>query len=192
MPQRTNKPRSITVVGFSRLLDRLHSDKEVAAEEYERLRGLLVKFFDWRGAWPSDECADEVMDRLARKLEQETTIEDVQKYVYGIARLVLLEWQRRPPVSSIDSDPALAEISSVTPSEPQQMRTCFDQCLAEFPAESRTVILDYYEGERAVKISNRRQLAASLGLSDNALRSRVQRLRERLEACIHQCLARST
>jgi len=47
----------------------------------------------------------------------------------------------------------------------------------------------YYEGERTEKISNRRRLAATLVLSENALRSRVQRLRDRLEQCVQVCVA---
>src|SRR5699024_6433909 len=51
--------RTLSAVGFARLLGRLHSDPDIAAQEYERLRRTLVKFFDWRGAWPPEECADE-------------------------------------------------------------------------------------------------------------------------------------
>ena len=29
------------------------------------------------------------------------------------------------------------------------LQGCFDECLAELPAESRALILDYYQGERA-------------------------------------------
>ena len=55
--------------------------------------------------------------------------------------------------------------------------------------ESRTLLLRYYEGERQAKISNRQRLASLLGVSDNALRSRVQRLRDRLEQCVQGCSA---
>ena len=66
---------------------------------------------------------------------------------------------------------------------------CLDRCLDELQLDDRTLVLDYYAGERAEKIANRRRLAAGLGVSDNALRSRVQRLRERLEVCVRECLA---
>jgi RNA polymerase sigma factor (sigma-70 family) len=191
MPRSSNGLRSLTTAALGRLLNRLHADTDRAAEEYERLRRSLVKFFDWRGAWPADECADEALDRLALKLEQETVVEDVQRYAYGIARMVLLEWQRRPMTSSIDSDAALAAAVAEPPDESEQRSSCLDQCLSELPVESRSVILDYYDGERSVKISPRRRIAAALGLSDNALRSRVQRLRERLEACVHECISES-
>ena len=83
--------------GFARLLARLNPDLDEAGQEYQRLRTRLVRFFDWRGATQPDECADETLDRLARKLEEaEVEVLDVQKYVYGIARLVHLEQRRRP------------------------------------------------------------------------------------------------
>ena len=54
-----------------------------------------MKFFDWRGGWPPDECADETLDRLARKLE-EVVVDNIRQYARGIARLVLLERRRQP------------------------------------------------------------------------------------------------
>jgi hypothetical protein len=85
MAHRTDDNRSITAVGFARLLARLHPDVGEAGHEYERLRRALVKFFDWRGALSPDECADEALDRLARKLD-ETAVDDVRNYALGIAR----------------------------------------------------------------------------------------------------------
>src|SRR5262249_60814585 len=98
-----------------------------------------------------------------------------------------LERRRGPAFSSIDELPHVAAVPAPTVDEPDRLQDCFDGCLAQLPEESRTLLLQYYEGERAAKISNRRRLAAMLGLTDNALRSRVQRLRERLEQCVQGC-----
>ena len=178
--------RSITAHGFARLLERLHADSEQAPHEYERLRRALVKFFDWRGVSPADECADEVLDRLARKLD-DTTVLDVRKYVHGIARLVALERRRAPAFSSIDEIRHAPMAAAVASDDGTRLQDCFDRCLTQLPEESRQLILRYYEGERNTKISNRRRLASTLGLTENALRSRVQRLRDRLEQCVQAC-----
>lgn len=190
---RTDHDRSITPAGFARLLARLGSDADRAASEYERLRRALVKFFDWRGVWPADECADEVLDRLTRKLE-ETSVEDVRHYALGIARLVLLERRRYPVLTSIDDVTELSRVEAAALSAPSEesLHLCFERCFGELPDESRVLLLQYYEGERSHKISNRRKLATALGLSDNALRSRVQRLRDRLERCVLACVALTT
>src|SRR5262245_12314754 len=99
--RRTDHARSATAAGFARLLARLGADEDAAAAEYERLRLTLVKFFDWRGGWPPDECADETLDRLIAKLETDAAIGDVRGYAHGIARLVLLERLRRQAQSPI-------------------------------------------------------------------------------------------
>lgn len=172
--------------GLTRLLQRLHPDADEAAEEYERLRRGLVKFFDWRGVSPADECADEVLDRLAHKLEG-TDVQDVRKYVHGIARLVALERRRGPAFASLDDLPHITAAATAPQHDENRLHDCLERCLAQLPEESRSLLLRYYEGERSAKISNRRRLATMLGLTENALRSRVQRLRDRLEQCMQAC-----
>lgn len=177
---------AIGAESFARLLDRLHPEPDRAAHEYERLRRALVKFFDWRRVWPADECADQALDRLALKLAQ-VDVQDVHKYVYGIARLVALERRRAPAFSSLDDVPMVALPATVMESDGRGVHDCFERCLAALSKDSRRLILRYYEGERSAKISNRRRLASALGLTENALRSRVQRLRDRLEQCVQAC-----
>lgn len=187
-------PQASSPTGLALLLERLHPDLEEAGREYERLRTRLVRFFEWRGAALADECADETLDRLARKIEA-TQVIDVQKYVFGIARLVLLEHRRAPMPSSIeDASPAALAALATPPVEPAApgFQECFDRCLAQLPEEGRQLLLEYYVGDGQAKIANRRRLAASLGVSDNALRSRVQRLRDTLERGVMHCAASLT
>jgi DNA-directed RNA polymerase specialized sigma24 family protein len=187
---RTRNARSVSAAGFARLLARLGADEDTSAAEYERLRLTLVKFFDWRGAWPPDECADETLDRLAAKLEADTGIDDVRAYAHGIARLVLLERLRRQVQAPSLEDADLSSLRALSSPEPiRPLQSCFECCLDSLPAETRTLVLDYYAAEGRTKIDNRRRLARSLGITDNALRSRILRLRERLERCARSCAA---
>ena len=190
----TTDERRLSSTGFSRLLARLGSNSDEAAAQYERLRATLEKFFDWHGAWPPEECADETLDRLTRKLESEIEIVDVRSYALGIARLVLLEWQRRPATLSSADLPEIADLSAPVSRdlEDEPLRTCFDRCLAALPADSRTLVLEYYVAERRAKIDNRRRLAQRFGVSESALRNRVQRVRDRLERCVHTCTTTAT
>jgi len=184
--------RRTTSSGFARLLTRLHHDPDRAAAEYERLRAALEKFFDWHGAWPPDECADETLDRLTVKLTSETPIDDVRAYARGIARLVLLEWRRRPSAVPIDDRAerhADRSIALADDDDDDALPACFEHCLAALPAEMRTLVLEYYVDDRRAKIEHRRRLAVSLGLSESALRNRVQRVRNRLERCVETCTA---
>jgi DNA-directed RNA polymerase specialized sigma24 family protein len=184
----------IKPVGFSRLLARLDPDPERAGEEYERLRLTLEKFFDWRGAWPPEECADETLDRLARKLEDEVDIHDVRSYAHGIARLVLLEWQRRPALVSLAGDPRAARLAAplTIDDEDERFQDCFNRCLGQLPPESRALVVEYYVAERRAKIENRRRLARSFGITESALRNRMQRVRGRLERCVQACTSAPT
>ena len=92
------------------------------------------------------------------------------------------------PISMTDRpDYAKPSATAEEDDEPQALLACFEKCLAALSVESRTLVLDYYVAERRAKIDNRRRLARALGLSEGALRNRVQRLRNRLERCVQTC-----
>jgi DNA-directed RNA polymerase specialized sigma24 family protein len=71
--------------------------------------------------------------------------------------------------------------------EESDARDCFDACLDSLPADSRDLILRYYVDERRAKIDGRVELAKTLGITSAALRSRAQRIRDRLEKCVGRC-----
>jgi DNA-directed RNA polymerase specialized sigma24 family protein len=189
MAHSSTDDRSMSPAGLARLLARLDTNAEQAAVEYERLRRALVRFFDWRGAWSPEDCADITLDRLARRLEDETEVRDILQYAHGIARLVFLESQRGPRTASIDEHPHLIDLPAVPAEAPDPRQDCLDRCLAELPDESRQLVLRYYEGERRAKILRRQELARGLGLTENALRGRMRRLRDRLEGCVRSCVS---
>jgi DNA-directed RNA polymerase specialized sigma24 family protein len=180
--------RTISSVGLGKLLARLDGDAEQRGNAYERLRRGLIRFFDWRGAPAPDACADETIDRLARKLEAGTTIDDVDGYALGVARMVLLEQRRAPAMMPLDEHAHFAIAQPGSTGDVDRRADCLDRCLGELPFEARSLVLEYYAGDRSAKIANRRRLAGELRLTENALRSRVQRLRERLERCVHACV----
>src|SRR5262249_18964837 len=81
---------------FFRLLARLNADPMLAGEEYEKLRARLIYFFERKGCRTPAELSDETINRIARKVEEALEIEDLFKFSYGVARLVLLEQWRNP------------------------------------------------------------------------------------------------
>jgi hypothetical protein len=50
------------------------------------------------------------------------------------------------------------------------------------------LIIEYYQGERGTKIKNRKGLVERLGIPVNTLRMRALRLRERIRACVEDCV----
>jgi DNA-directed RNA polymerase specialized sigma24 family protein len=182
--------RGLTAGAFASLLTRLDADPERAGAAYEELRRALVHLFTWRGAATPEECADETLDRLASRLNEGVQVGDVPRFAYGIARLVLLEHWRRPDARRAP----LGEASpGRVPDEPDDdaLHGCLDRCLHELASDGRDLILRYYVAEGGNRVENRKRLAQTLGVSESALRNRVQRLRDRLEGCLRQCLGRA-
>ena len=191
--KREGPPRGLTESGLSGLLARLDADAERAGAAYEALRHALMRFFDWRGAAAPDTCADEALDRLARRIAEGEVIADVRNYAHGIARLVWLEHSRAPEgrVVSLDATGVVDLPAPVPAALDSPLSSCFDRCLDTLPADGRRLILEYYTHERHGQIAARAELARTLALSPNALRSRAQRLRDRLERCVNDCVSRT-
>ena len=186
----TARPRwSLSEPAFDRLLRALDPDPERAAHRYEELRRKLARFFEWRGASPAEEHADEVLDRVARRLDEGLEIANVGAYGYGIARLLLHEIAAR-----LDRQrTAAAQMTAPAPEAGEEAEmTCLDQCLARLDAEARALILEYYEGERGDRQAHRRRMAERLGIAPNALRIRLHRIRRTLESCLLSCLGGET
>jgi DNA-directed RNA polymerase specialized sigma24 family protein len=148
-----------------------------------------VKIFDWRGARFPEECADETINRVARKLASGETIRDVPTYCQGVARLVFLETLKKHENRQV----SIEELQSMAMEQSESdediaRRQCFEKCLSDLPSENRQLILQYYEDETRAKINNRQAMANSLNIPLNALRSRAQRIRDKLETCCTKCL----
>lgn len=193
-PGVSKKEYVLTAEAFAKLLAFLDPDPEQAGEKYEATRRMLIKFFDWRGAFLLDELADETLNRVTRKIDEGDEIRDFLNYCYGVARLVFLESLKRPdrkrePLEELE--PLLAAPEERAEEDDRQY-DCFEGCLETLPAESREVIMEYYQDEKRDKIDHRRELAERLGIPLNALRSRAQRVRDRLEKCVGHCLEKKT
>lgn len=182
----------LTREALARFLSCLDANPDQAGRKYEAIRQKLVKIFDWRGARFPDECADETINRVVRKLEYGQEIRDISTYCQGVARLVLLESLKKAENRQVSLDELKSvPVAPVLPDDDTVQRKCFVQCLSELPIESRQLILQYYEDERRLKINNRQAIADRLGIPLNALRSRVQRIRDKLERCVTHCTSRS-
>jgi DNA-directed RNA polymerase specialized sigma24 family protein len=182
---------TLSAEALARFLACLDPDSDRAGERYESLRLTLMKFFDWRGAHFPEDCADETINRVIRKLDEGDTIRDIPTYCQGVARMVLLEKLKGPESRRADFEelpPARLVAPDPDPEEEDERRDCFDHCLKELPGESRQLILQYYSEEKRDKINRRLAMAERMGIPLNALRSRAQRIRNRLEECVNGCV----
>jgi RNA polymerase sigma factor (sigma-70 family) len=186
-----------TEEAFRRFLAWLDEGTDSSGERYLEMRKRLVRYFDNKQCITADDLADETLNRVARRLEEEGTITDASPahYCYIVAKFVFLEHLRevRPQVDAEDSDlDSLAHSSGGGPSQneditAQERLDCLDDCLQKLPSGDRTLILEYYQGEQREKIQRRRELAEQLTLSPNALNIRACRIRVRLEECVVKC-----
>ena len=183
---------ALTREAFGRLLLSLDADRERAGEKYEDVRRTLIRFFEWRGAPFPEEHADEVLNRVSRRLTEGVEIRNVGAYCYEVARLIFLETTkgadaRREPLYSLKSEPAAPDAAGAA-AEKEQRLACLEECLRALPAESAELILEYYRYEGRGQIERRKSLAKGLGLRRDALANRAQRLRDKLEHCVLACL----
>jgi DNA-directed RNA polymerase specialized sigma24 family protein len=183
--------RGLDAAALASLLARLGPDAESAGAAYEALRRALVSYFAWRGASTPEECADETLDRLAARLAEGVAVEDVPRFARGVARLVLLEHWRSADARRVPLAQSAAERPMETDTTLEHTHDCLDHCLAELAPEGRDLIVAYYVAEGRTRIDRRKRLAAERGISESALRNRAQRLRDGLERCIGECLARA-
>ena len=163
------------------------------ARAYEVIRRKLVSFLDLRGAARPEVAADETLDRVARKLEEGVPIQSLRAYVFGVARLVLLEGERRERRERIVQETwvLLHHEPDASDAETQRRLACLEKCVKNLSAENRALIEAYHGSTRGTVRSDREALAARFGLSEGALRTRAHRIRNELGACARQCLART-
>ena len=181
---------------FDALLNWLDQGINSSGKTYLEIRRRLVFYFDRKNCSTPDELADETLNRVARRLEEEGTIESETpaKYCYIVARFVFMEYLRESHRAGIALDEVrrqgLGDYSVVPEVHNDEEKTlaCLGRCTSKLEPVNRELITRYYVGKGRVKIANRRALAESLGITMNALAIRACRLRDKLEACVRQCV----
>jgi DNA-directed RNA polymerase specialized sigma24 family protein len=168
---------------FYRLLARLNADPVLAGEEYEKLRARLMYFFERKGCRTPAELSDETINRLARKVEEGVEIEDLFKFSYGVARLVLLEHWRDPKREWDQLDQQLSLPRPHRDFDEHRLE-CMEKCLQALPADERDLIIKNCTLDKKGK----EEMARALGLTMNALRIRAFRIRTKLNACREKCV----
>ena len=170
---------------FDRLLAWLDPDREQAGEKYEAIRRGLVEVFTYRRCLGAEDLADEVINRVARRLETiaETYTGDPVRYFYAVANMIHKEYLRGKPTLPLSPHMAMGP-----PSDLEQRYGCLEKCVEELTPVNRELIELYYRKDKQEKIEARKELGQRLKLTENALRVRAHRIRATLEKCVKQCL----
>ena len=179
---------------FQSLLKWIDEGKDSAGERYLELYRRLVNYFDRKNCLNPNDLADETLNRVARRLEEEGKIESETpaKYCYITAKFVFLETLRSKEKHNVAIDAVienkLGGDDSMDQSEKEIGFECLEQCAGKLEDANREIIFGYYYGEERIKIENRRMLAKKFELSINALSIRACRIREKLRICVKECV----
>lgn len=182
---------------FEKLLRGLDRDRERAGQKYEDLRLLLIRFFDWNACPGAEEHADETLNRVARRLEEEDIL-DIAAFAWGVAKNIRREVASKSRrLISLDDlgdeglplrDNRDTEKELYDQFEKAHRVACLRVCLSKLSKGDRDLFVSYHvpAGERS---EARRELARVAGLSLGALRMKVIRLRQKLEKCTRRCVS---
>jgi DNA-directed RNA polymerase specialized sigma24 family protein len=189
------RKREASIEDLRRLLGRLSSDPAEAWQAYDTLRQKLILFFEYHCRSQAEEFADEVLDRMAKKSET-YEITNVVEFAFGVARNLRKEAARKAlavPLAdsadrvSSDENPEAAIVDKI---DSEQKLQCFLKCLRRLNAVDRELLFHYYPIENDDLEEQRLRLAEKHQVNINALRTRMARLREKMEKCFENCRAR--
>lgn len=161
-------------------------DPDEAGRRYLNLHQKLEGYFRLRGVADPVGCADEALDRAARRIAEGAEVPDINHFCLGIARFIVMErW--RGDTRENEAFLHFLELNvSVTEDDLNHftlMRSCFDQ----LPQYDRELLESYCivprGRERAI---HRRELAEKRQTTVSALRIRITRLRRGLDDCVRE------
>lgn len=150
-----------------------------AEEQFRQLRAKLLRFFEWNHCQSPEDLAHETICRALRRFSegQALTAENPHSYFFGIAKNLLREEWKRPasdPIHLPDDFEGEGKPLDSRTLYPVEQRILLGQSLRRLPPEESDLIMRYFtEGPD--------RLCAQTGVSPNAMRIRVHRIRKKLE-----------
>lgn len=194
--EKLKKEWTLSPSAFKKFLAWLDEGADSEGQKYLEIRERLVSFFDRKNCLRPEDLADETLNRVTRRLEEEGNIESETpaKYCYIVAKFVFMESLRAMDNKIVPIDENLQQNLATNQTAKEELEikekrlNCLEQCTGKLETENRQMIIGYYFGEERVKIQNRRLLAENLGVTMNALSIRACRIRDKLESCVGKCV----
>lgn len=179
------KDRTITPEQYQRLLQWLDPDEERAALAYLEIRRRIETFFAARRFQHAEDLTDIVFERVLQRVEDWAAQPDRKPIIFffGVAKKVVLEQNNHPEQVELPLN-----LKAQIEEDKETLAVCLEKCLARLSVEKRAMVLAYYEDERRARIDHRRELAKKYGMSENALRLQVFRVRNELEIWLRKCM----
>jgi DNA-directed RNA polymerase specialized sigma24 family protein len=177
---------NVTEEEFERLLAWLGHTRDTAADRYESIRQGLITVFVNRRCLDAEDLADETINRVAKRLKDlgDKYQGNPERYFYGVAKKIFLEYTRQKRLLVVPSLP-----QNAPDEETEAYHDCLDECLERLTVENRNLILNYYGEKERRTIGWRKRLREGMVINAGALRARTFRIRAKLEICVRRCLA---
>ncbi len=177
--------KTLTAESLNLLLAEFSEDKREAAAVYTNLRDSLVRFFALKGDSEPEAAADATLDRTAVKVAQQTPIDDIKKYSFGVARLIFLERLRLSQKEKNAAEDFHHETNKLSNDVVTDDFQFFRECFKSLPAKDKIFLQGYFTDAPYEKLTElRRRLTEEVGVSVEQMRVKIFRLRKRLENCV--------
>lgn len=176
--------RAITDEALNKFLAWLSPDSVEAGQKYREIHACLVAIFIRRGYADAEEMADKTIDRVIRRIARDDSFKGEDYFPYFIRVAYHLHVERQGQKSPVFQPPPETDDS-------QELEDlCLERCLQRLGPGERELILQYYQDDKRAKIDRRKRLAEEHGLTVEALRLKIHRIRASLRPCIEECLAK--
>jgi len=192
------KESAINQEALDRLLGFLDSDREAAERKYERIQDKLTNLFRWRGCPQPREYAAKTIEGAARELLEGARNQVHDPYLYFHRVAINVSNALKEVWAAVEKDTIKPGPHGAVPSEKEPDRlererrlNCLRECLSALSFESLELLAKYHRPGGAHLKESRKELAGSLGISQQALRLRVFRIRAGLIKSVNDCLGRS-
>ena len=187
---------------FQSILKLLDRDEKQAAIIYSEIYQDLIDYFIKRKIDSPEECVDKTFIRISTKLDSKGMIgsksgdlDRVSKnYIFWVARNIAYEyWRARRDrlvriISDIkDIDQQLHDMLVMEDPDEDIEKDCQKKCLTTLKTENLKTwktLSGYLTGSKP----SREIQAEELGISRNALSSRIKRIKEGLKQCAEKCV----
>ena len=169
---------------YEALFEWLGPTRDEGEKKYREIENRLFRLLLKKGCTDPEDCVAEAIDRVILKAPQlkDTYVGNPLWYFIRFAINVHKEHLHRKEV------PFETVPDAVIQPEVDLAGECLRECLTHLADDQRNLVLDYHVDIKKAKIDLHRSMAEELGLTTNALRLRVHRLRSALEKCVLACL----